>query len=83
MEPSYICIRADSDEEEFRRRLERSWEVGYVADLSLTDGTVISASLIAVSSTALILDHWDKPSGASAGDPFTLELHSVGKVLIY
>jgi hypothetical protein len=74
MESSYVWIRAEGGGAEFRRRLERCCDVGHIADVSLTDGTVISAAMIAVSNNALILDRWDGPSGAAAGDPFTLEL---------
>ncbi len=35
----------------FRSRLEQAWEVGFVADITLVDGTECSAVLIAMSST--------------------------------
>ncbi len=66
----------------------RIW--GFVADITLVDGTECSAvliamsstALIAVSSTALILDRWDQSRCAPAGDPFTLELRSLGEVVV-
>ena len=66
----------------FRSRLEQAWDVGLVADITLMDGTECSAVLIAMSSTALILDRWDRSRHAPAGDPFTLELRSVAEVVV-
>ncbi len=66
----------------FRSRLEQAWDVGFVANVTLMDGTEFSAVLIGVSSTALILDRWDRSRHAPAGDPFTLELRSVSEVVV-
>jgi len=66
----------------FRFRLEQAWDVGLVADVTLMDGTECSAVLIAMSSTALILDRWDRSRHAPAGDAFTLELRSVAEVVV-
>ena len=50
--------------------LRQAWETGFVADITLVDGdTECSAVLIAMSSTALILDRWDGSRRAPAGDP--------------
>jgi hypothetical protein len=66
----------------FRSRLEQAWDIGFVADIKLTDGTERSAVLIAMSSTVLILDSWDRSRHAPTGDPFTLELCSVAEVVV-
>ena len=66
----------------FQSRLEKAWEVGFVGDITLTDGTECSAVLIAMSSTALILDRWDSSRRGPTGDPFTLELSSVAEVVV-
>jgi hypothetical protein len=63
-------------------RIERIWDVGFVADISLKDGTVVSAVLIATSIKTLILDRWDGTTRAPAGDPFTLELAVVTGVTV-
>lgn len=82
MDPAEVHIRSDGDNDEFRRRLERSWVVGFVADISLVDGTEVSAVLIGISSSALILDRWDGVVRAPAGDPFTLEYAVVAEVSV-
>jgi hypothetical protein len=41
------------------------------------DGTKCSACLIGASSNQLILDRRDDVSRGAAGDPFTIDLHSV------
>lgn len=81
VEPHQIRIKSDGAGL-FRSRLEQAWDVGFVADITLADGTECSAVLIAMSSTALILDHWDRSRRAPAGDPFTLELRSVAEVVV-
>jgi hypothetical protein len=73
---------ADGDDQELRRRIERLWDVGFVADISLKDGTVVSAVLIATSTETLILDRWDGTTRAPAGDPFPLELAVVTGVTV-
>lgn len=76
-------IKSDGDADStFRSRLEQAWDIGLVADITLTDGTECSAVLIAMSWTALILDRWDRIRQAPAGDPFTLELRSVAEVVV-
>jgi hypothetical protein len=65
-----------------KRRLEEGWEVGLVANIVLLDGRNCSAVLIGISSTALILDHWDKSRRGPAGNPFTLDLTSVVEVKV-
>jgi hypothetical protein len=66
----------------FRSRLEQAWDVGFVADITLSDGTQCSAVLIGLSSNALILDRWDPSRHAPAGDPFTLALDSVAEIVV-
>jgi hypothetical protein len=83
MESERIRINSEcGTDDSFGSRLEQAWEVGFVADVTLTDGTECSAVLIAMSSTALILDHWDPSRHAPAGCPFTLELRSVAEVVV-
>jgi hypothetical protein len=53
-----------------------------VVDVGLTDGTITTGVLIGVSSSALILDHWDDDARRPAGGPFTLALVLMGKVVI-
>jgi len=72
---------AGSSHVTFRSRLEQSWDVGFVADITLMDSTECSVVLIAMSSTALILDRWDRSRRAPAGDHFTLESRSVAGVV--
>jgi hypothetical protein len=83
-------VEADSEQikaagrsgESFRDHLERAWDIGFVADITLVDGTEFPAVLIAVSSTALVLDHWDVSLRAPAGDPFTLAMRSIAEVVV-
>jgi hypothetical protein len=82
VDQSELQNRADGDDEEFRFRLERLWDVAFVADISLNDGTLMSAVLIATSTKTLILDRWDCTTRSPAGDPFTLELAVVTGVTV-
>ena len=83
MESDQVRIKSGGGTDiSFRPRLEQGWEVGLVANLTLMDGTECSAVLIGVSSTALILDRWDRSRHAPAGDPFTLDLGSVAEVVV-
>ncbi len=66
----------------FRSRLGHAWDVGFVADITLTDGTECSVVLVAMSSTALILDRWKQSRHGPAGDPLTLDLGSVAEVVV-
>jgi hypothetical protein len=60
VEPYEVRVKAASRSvSTFRPQLEKAWEVGFAADISLADGTDCSAVLITVSSTALILDRCD------------------------
>jgi hypothetical protein len=74
VEQAPVRITAHGGVEKFRLQLGKFWNVGFVADVSLIDGSVVPAVLIAISSTALILDRWDIPNRAPAGDPLTLAL---------
>lgn len=83
MESDPVRIESEGDTDDlFRSRLEQAWDVGFVADITLTDGAEYSAVLIAMSSDALILDRWDRTRHAPTGDPFTLELGSVAVVVV-
>jgi hypothetical protein len=83
VESDQVRVRsARVDDVTLRSRLEQAWDVGFVADITLTDGTNCSAVLIAMSSTGLILDHWDGFGHAPAGDPFMLELSSIAEVVV-
>ena len=82
MESDQVRITStDGSDVPFVSRLEEAWSVGMVADITLTDGAECSAALIAMSSTTLILDHWDRSKHGPAGDPFTLELRLVAEVV--
>lgn len=83
MESDPVRIRSEGGTDvTFRSRLEQAWDVGFVADITLIDGTEFCAVLITMSSDALILDRWDRSCHAPAGDPFTLELRSVAEVVV-
>jgi hypothetical protein len=82
MESAPVRIKSDGELGSFRSRLEQTWDVGFVADVALIDGTQCSAVLVAMSSDGLILDRWDRNHRAPAGDPFTLELASIAEVVI-
>jgi hypothetical protein len=75
-------IKAESDQTLFIRELQVHCDAGMVADIALIDGTSTTGVLIGVSSTALILDRWDEQARRPAGDPFTLALDLVAKVVI-
>jgi hypothetical protein len=75
-------IKAGSDLVPFIREIQAYCDAGMVADIDLIDGTSTTGVLIGVSSTALILDRWDGQAHRPAGDPFTLALELVAKVVI-
>lgn len=83
MEAFEARINCDQDVERFRDTLEQSWEPGFVADIFTIDGQVISAVLIVISRTSLILDRWDCLTGTPAGDPFTLNLRTVSEIVVH
>ena len=55
---------------------------GLVTDITLSDDTRVSAVLIGVSSSALILDSWDDVRHRPSGDPFVLNIEEV-KCLVF
>ena len=75
-------IRASNDRSDLIRQLQLICDVGVVADITLIERPTTTGVLIGVSSTALILDHWDGQTRRPAGDPFTLDLDSVFEVAI-
>ncbi|HEY2565756.1 MAG TPA: hypothetical protein VGI44_18755 [Acidimicrobiales bacterium] len=82
MESSEVRIKRRGDDAEFRSELVQNWDPGYVADITLVDGTVVAAVLIGISNSALILDRWDSDSRSPADDPFTLDLMAVAEVVV-
>lgn len=57
-------------------------DAGYVADLTLRDGSVRTVLLIGVSTTALIVDRWDAQLHRPANDPSTVHLAEVARVVV-
>jgi hypothetical protein len=75
-------IRSEGDLINLVWKLEPFCDAGSVADISTTNGLTITGVLIGVSSTALILDHWDNQAHRPAGDPFTIALELVSEVVM-
>lgn len=82
MESSEVRIKREGNSAGFRSDLERDWDPGYVADVALADGVVLSAVLIGISSSALILDRWDSDTRAPTDSPFTVDLAAVTEVVV-
>lgn len=82
MESFEVRIKRQGDGAEFRSDLMRNWDPGYVADITLVDGTEVAGVLIGISNSALILDRWDSDIRAPAGDPITLDLRLVAEVVV-
>ena len=56
--------------------------LGMVVDLEMIDGSTAGGVLGAVNADVLILEHWgDSPHGPS-GDPFTMSIRKVRRVVI-
>jgi len=53
-----------------------------VVNLELLDGDTLCGVLGAVSSDVLILEHWDEASHGPNGDPFTVSVRHVGRIVI-
>lgn len=79
---SATVIKAGSDLTQLVKEIPPYCDAGMVADMVLIDGTSTTGVLIGVSSTALILDGWGEQACRPAGDPFTLALDLVTKVVI-
>jgi hypothetical protein len=73
-EPTTVDL---SDVRRARADLQLLCDRGYVADIGLVDGSEVSAVLIGLSSTSLILDRWDSDHRRPAGDPFVMELSRI------
>jgi hypothetical protein len=53
-----------------------------VVNLELRDGAGLSGVLGAVNSDVLILEHWDDSSRGPSGDPFTVSVDQVRRIVI-
>ena len=56
--------------------------MGMVVNLELHEGDTLCGVLGAVNTDVLILEHWDELSHAPNGDPFTVSLDQVRRVVI-
>ena len=56
--------------------------LGMVVNLELHDGATVCGVLGAVNSDVLILEHWDEASHGPNGDPFTVSVDRVRRVVI-
>ena len=56
--------------------------LGMVVNLELIDGATASGVLGAMNSDVLILEHWDDSSPGPNGDPFTVPLNHVRRIVI-
>jgi len=75
-------IKAGPDLSKLVQQLQPFRDAGMVADIVLIDGTSTTGVLIGVSSSALILDHWDEQAHRPAGNPFTVALDLVSEILV-
>jgi type IV secretory pathway TraG/TraD family ATPase VirD4 len=62
------------------RRLRRSF--GMVVNLELCDGGCLCGVLDAVDSDVLILEHWDESTPGPSGDPFTVSVDQVRRIVV-
>ena len=76
-----VIIEADTTTD-LVRELQPLCDAGCACDLTLHDGTELAAVLVGVSSTALILDRWDSRHQGPAGDPFTVGLAALRRVVV-
>ena len=61
---------------------ELSGSLGMVVNLELLDGETLCGVLGAVNSDVLILEHWDESSQGPNGDPFTVSVDQVRRIVI-
>ena len=61
---------------------ELSGSLGMVVNLELCDGDTVCGVLGAVNSDVLILEHWDDSSQGPNGDPFTVSVDQVRRIVI-
>lgn len=81
-EDGELIIEASSSRETLVRDLQPLCDAGYVCDFTLRDGTNASAVLVGVSSTRLIVDHWDRVRHRPAGDQYVIELEAISRVVV-
>lgn len=56
--------------------------LGMVINLELCDGDTLCGVLGAVNSDVLILEHWDESMPGPNGDPFTVSIDQVRRIVI-
>ena len=61
---------------------ELSRSLGMVVSLELRDCVLVCGVLGAVNVDVLILEHWDEASNGPDGDPFTVSLDRVRRIVI-
>ena len=61
---------------------ELSGSLGMVVNLELLDGETLCGVLGAVNSDVLILEHWDEAWHGPNGDPFTVSVDRVRRIVI-
>jgi hypothetical protein len=77
-----LVLQTGADLSDLVRELQPLCDLGLVCDITLRDATEASAVLIGVSSTALVLDHWDDERRRPAGDPYTLPLAAIDRLVV-
>jgi hypothetical protein len=82
MDDENLDIEVAQDVDNARERLQSFCQRGYVVDLILNDGQEQAGVLIGVSTTSLILDHWDEQKHRPANNPYVLELSSISRIEI-
>lgn len=61
---------------------ELSRSLGMAINLELIDGETLCGVLGAVNSDVLIFEHWDKVSHGPNGDPFTVSVDQVRRIVV-
>jgi hypothetical protein len=56
--------------------------LGMVINLELCDGGCLCGVLGAVNSDVLILEHWDKSTSGPNGDPYTVSISQVRRIIV-
>jgi len=77
-EPEVIDLASGID----RAVSELSGSLGMVVNLELLDGETLCGVLGAVNSDVLILEHWDEASHGPNGDPFTVSVDHVRRIVV-
>lgn len=73
---------AGTDPRELVHQLQPLCDLGLVCDVTMRDATAVSAVLVGVSSTALIVDRWDSTERRPAGDPYVMPLAAIDRVAV-